>query len=109
MTATSTCSSTRLGDPMALFVNDGTGHFTDEATERGLGFGDANNVAFADYDNDGDADVLVVRDGSDRCSPTTAAGTSPTCRPPPASATTTGGAWTRRGPTTTVTVCSTST
>ncbi len=36
---------TRLGDPMALFVNDGTGHFTDEATERGLGFGDANNVA----------------------------------------------------------------
>ena len=57
---------TRLGDPMALFVNDGTGHFADEATERGLGFGDANNVAFADYDNDGDADVLVVRDGSDR-------------------------------------------
>jgi enediyne biosynthesis protein E4 len=57
---------TRLGDPMALFVNDGSGHFTDDAPARGLGFGDANNVAFADYDNDGDADVIVVRDGSDR-------------------------------------------
>jgi hypothetical protein len=56
---------TRLGEPMRLFVNDGSGRFTDEATTRGLAIGDANNVAFADYDNDGDADVIVVRDGSD--------------------------------------------
>ena len=26
---------------------------------------DANNVSFADYDNDGDADVMIVRDGTD--------------------------------------------
>ena len=26
---------TRLGEPMALFVNDGSGHFADEATSRG--------------------------------------------------------------------------
>jgi hypothetical protein len=56
---------TRLGEPMALFVNDGSGHFADEAASRGLAVEDANNVSFADYDNDGDADVMVVRDGTD--------------------------------------------
>jgi hypothetical protein len=56
---------TRLGEPMSLFVNDGSGRFADEASSRGLDVEDANNVAFADYDNDGDADVMVVRDGSD--------------------------------------------
>ena len=64
-TATPTCSSTRLDDPTQLFINDGAGGFVDESEERGLSITDANGAAFADYDNDGDADLIVVRDGSD--------------------------------------------
>jgi hypothetical protein len=56
---------TRLGDPVQLFVNDGSGHFGDEASARGLAVTDANGAAFADYDNDGDADLVLVRDASD--------------------------------------------
>ena len=40
--------------------------FVDESEERGLSITDANGAAFADYDNDGDADLIVVRDGSDQ-------------------------------------------
>jgi hypothetical protein len=56
---------TRLGDPVQLFINDGKGHFTEEAAQRGVAVTDANGASFADYDNDGDVDVLIVRDGSD--------------------------------------------
>ena len=56
---------TRLGDPVQLFVNDGTGHFADEAAARGVAVEGANGAAFADYDNDGDADLVLVGDGSD--------------------------------------------
>src|SRR5438105_3915552 len=46
----------RGGDPAQLWINDGTGHFTEEAAARGVqdlgavGLG----AVFADYDNDGD-------------------------------------------------------
>ncbi len=56
---------TRLGEPAQLFVNDGSGHFSDEAGNRGLAVRDAYGAAFADYDNDGDADLYVAREGSD--------------------------------------------
>jgi len=49
-------------DPAQLFVNDGTGHFTDEAAARGvldLGVSGMGAV-FADYDNDGDQDLFVA-------------------------------------------------
>jgi hypothetical protein len=48
-----------------LFLNDGTGHFTDQAAARGLAVADANGASFADYDNDGHPDLVLVRDGSD--------------------------------------------
>ena len=56
---------TRLGEPSQLFINDGSGHFTDEAGAHGLAVSDAYGAAFADYDNDGDPDLYVARDGSD--------------------------------------------
>jgi hypothetical protein len=56
---------TRLGDPVQLFVNDGAGHFADQAVARGINVTDANGASFADYDNDGHADLVLVRDGSD--------------------------------------------
>jgi hypothetical protein len=50
-----------LDQPMRLFVNDGTGHFT-EAAQR-LGLVDRRNgkgLLVFDYDGDGDEDVFVV-------------------------------------------------
>ncbi len=49
--------------PNDLFINDGTGHFTEaNARERGLhsDSNDINGTTFADYDNDGDLDAFVV-------------------------------------------------
>jgi len=48
--------------PNQMMVNDGTGHFLDETTKRGLydPDNDTNGVTFADYDNDGDLDCFVV-------------------------------------------------
>ena len=52
----------RGSDPAQLFVNDGSGHFTDQAAARGvqdlgvLGIG----AVFVDYDNDGDQDLFVA-------------------------------------------------
>jgi enediyne biosynthesis protein E4 len=54
--------------PGELWMNDGAGHFTDEAVSRAvdnrgrIGMG----AVFADYDNDGDEDLYVVNDGSNR-------------------------------------------
>lgn len=56
---------TRLGAPLQLFVNAHDGTFSEEARQRGLVHTGANGAAFADYDNDGDADVMVVGDGPD--------------------------------------------
>ena len=56
---------TRLGAPTQLFMNDGAGHFTEQAAARGIAIKDANGAAFADYDNNGTEDLVIVRDGSD--------------------------------------------
>ena len=48
-----------------LYVNDGTGHFTQEAAARGVGSYGFDTVigwgtAFVDFDNDGDQDLIFV-------------------------------------------------
>ena len=50
--------------PNALFINDGTGVFTDRADDFGLAVSDASLMAsFCDYDLDGDLDCfLLTRD-----------------------------------------------
>ena len=48
--------------PMHLFVNRGDGRFVERTTEAGLaGLRGGLNMVQADYDNDGDVDVLVLR------------------------------------------------
>jgi uncharacterized repeat protein (TIGR02543 family) len=44
-----------------LFINDGTGHFTDIATQAGLPQAFDEGAMFLDYDNDGDLDLYVRR------------------------------------------------
>ena len=57
----------RVLDRAHMWVNDGSGHFTDEAEARGLGTtGALLGAAFADYDNDGDKDLYVTADGPNR-------------------------------------------
>jgi hypothetical protein len=55
----------RLGASQ-LYVNDGTGHFVDEAADRGVTNAGARGLgaAFADIDNDGDEDLYVVNNGA---------------------------------------------
>ncbi|MGI8605034.1 MAG: FG-GAP-like repeat-containing protein [Verrucomicrobiales bacterium] len=44
-----------------LFINDGRGHFTEEAAKYRLDFRTASHTAaFADYDNDGDLDLYLL-------------------------------------------------
>lgn len=52
--------------PSALYRNDGAGHFGDVATAAGLAVGGVVGCAAADVDNDGDADVYLLRTGADR-------------------------------------------
>jgi hypothetical protein len=55
-------SSWGLRDQMRYYRNDGNGRFTDRTAEAGLlGETGGLNLIHADYDNDGDADVLVMR------------------------------------------------
>ena len=52
------------GESDRLFLNDGSGHFTDASSRFGGYFRERNvsrGAAFGDYDNDGDVDVLVSR------------------------------------------------
>ena len=47
--------------PNQLFINDGTGQFSDEASHFGVDFAVASIMAaFADYDRDGDVDFLLL-------------------------------------------------
>ena len=51
-----------LKDPVHLFLADGTGRYTDHTPESGLdGIVGGLNTVHADYDNDGDVDILVLR------------------------------------------------
>jgi hypothetical protein len=48
--------------PNVLFRNQGDGTFSDATASVGGGAFDGRGVAFADYDNDGDLDLLVTSD-----------------------------------------------
>lgn len=57
----------RVGRPNSLYINDGTGRFTDVAQEAGLAgpeerFG-SSAAAFADFDADGNLDLFVAGAG----------------------------------------------
>jgi hypothetical protein len=55
-------SSSGLRDPLRYFLNNGDGTFVERTAEAGLsGLTGGLNLVQADYDNDGDADVLVLR------------------------------------------------
>jgi hypothetical protein len=54
--------------PAQLWINDGAGHFVDEAASRGVDDGGSVGVGavFADYDRDGDPDLYVSNMGPNR-------------------------------------------
>ncbi len=55
-------SSWGLRDPLTFLHNDGDGGFSDRSAELGLpGITGGLNLLHADYDDDGDADVVVLR------------------------------------------------
>ena len=55
-------SSWGLEDSLTLLINDGAGRYTDRTLDAGLaGLTGGLNLIQADYDNDGDRDVLVLR------------------------------------------------
>ena len=57
-------SSRGLLHPLRYFESDGAGGFVDRTAEAGLeGLLGGLNLVHADYDNDGDADVFVLRGG----------------------------------------------
>lgn len=57
-------SSMSLEEPMHFFKNMGDGSFTDLSKESGLSeIHGGLNIVQADYDNDGDKDILVLRGG----------------------------------------------
>jgi len=57
-------SARGLSDQMRYFQSDGAGRFVERTVEAGLeGLVGGLNMVQADYDNDGDADVLVLRGG----------------------------------------------
>jgi len=57
-------SSWGLGDQLRILENDGSGRFVDRTAAAGIaGEVGGLNLSHADYDGDGDADLLVVRGG----------------------------------------------
>ncbi len=57
------------GNRFSLYINDGAGHFTEQAVERGAAVAGAlrygQSVTFGDYDNDGFLDIHTNDWGSD--------------------------------------------
>jgi hypothetical protein len=52
--------------PNRLFINDGSGRFSEQANAYGLDFNGASvMMAFADYDNDGDLDAYLLTNRMD--------------------------------------------
>ncbi|MEZ4701908.1 MAG: CRTAC1 family protein [Rhodothermales bacterium] len=52
----------RLGDSVILYLNDGDGGFVDATDAAGIaGLSGGLNVVHADYNNDGHADILILR------------------------------------------------
>ncbi|PTY07095.1 hypothetical protein DB347_07215 [Opitutaceae bacterium EW11] len=61
----------RNNAPNLLYINQGDGTFVEEGEKRGLGIVDGSVVgAFADYDNDGWLDVLILTNIVDGTEPT---------------------------------------
>ncbi len=57
-------SSWGMSDPLHLLINEGNGAFKDQSEAAGLaGLTGGLNMIQADYDNDGDTDVLILRGG----------------------------------------------
>jgi hypothetical protein len=55
-------SNDPLTDPTTLFINDGTGRFVDGTALSGLrDTGQGRGVVVADFDNDGDEDVVITQ------------------------------------------------
>ena len=48
--------------PQRVYINDGSGHFTDESAERLNFFGLCRGVELGDIDNDGDLDMIFAQD-----------------------------------------------
>ncbi|MBL4698383.1 MAG: CRTAC1 family protein [Phycisphaerales bacterium] len=52
-------------DPSILYLNDGTGHFSDAAAASGINdSAQGRGVISADFDLDGDQDIIVLNNGS---------------------------------------------
>jgi predicted nucleotidyltransferase len=52
--------SKNLDDPTLLFMNDGTGNFTDQAVAAGIDHtGQGRGLLTADFDNDGDREIFI--------------------------------------------------
>lgn len=57
-------TSFNLRDNVHLYINDGKGGFVDETEKAGLlGIVGGANTVHADYNNDGNTDILIVRGG----------------------------------------------
>lgn len=55
----------RRGNPDQLYINDGTGYYTDEAPIRGVNFSSyGDGAVFGDIDTDGDLDLILAGTGN---------------------------------------------
>ncbi len=71
------------GCPNRLYVNDGNGHFNEQATAWGLDYNGATVcAAYGDYDQDGDLDVYLVTNKLDGYLQTPIEGEEPTFKGP---------------------------